>query len=62
MSSPPAEGDLQLEDLLPDMMTCGSLDPGPDPTWAEAWAVTDALIAEMARRCAEAGVDFAVLL
>ncbi|MCB9760889.1 MAG: SGNH/GDSL hydrolase family protein [Alphaproteobacteria bacterium] len=37
-------------------------DPGPDPTWAEAWAVTDALIAEMARRCAEAGVDFAVLL
>ncbi|MCA9709700.1 MAG: hypothetical protein KDK70_27930 [Myxococcales bacterium] len=33
MSSPPAEGDLQLEDLLPDMMTCGSLDPGPDPTW-----------------------------
>lgn len=37
-------------------------DPAPDPTWQEAWALTDALIAAMARRCEAAGVGFAVLL
>ncbi len=37
-------------------------DAHPDPVWDEAWAVTDALIAEMARRCAAAGVRFAVVL
>lgn len=37
----------------------------PDATcdaWADAWAVTDALLAEMARRCADAGVRFGVVL
>lgn len=38
---------------------------GPDPlcaAWDDAWAVTDALIAEMARRCDDAGVRFGVVL
>ena len=37
-------------------------DPAPDPTWAEAWTLTDALIGALAARCEAAGVDFAVLL
>ena len=37
-------------------------DPRPDPVWEDAWRVTDALLGEMARRCADAGVGFGVLL
>jgi hypothetical protein len=37
-------------------------DPSPDPLWEEAWQVTDALFAEMARKCAAHGVGFATVL
>lgn len=37
-------------------------DPTADPTWEEAWAVTDALLAEMARRCTAAGARLVVVL
>lgn len=37
-------------------------DPAPSPVWDEAWAVTDALVGALARRCAEAGVGFGVVL
>ncbi len=37
-------------------------DPAPDPVWEEAWAVTDALVAAMARESATAGARFATLL
>ncbi|MFZ5477119.1 MAG: alginate O-acetyltransferase AlgX-related protein [Myxococcota bacterium] len=37
-------------------------DPSPDPTWEEAWAVTDALVAALAARCEAAGVRFATVL
>lgn len=37
-------------------------DPQVSPVWEEAWAVTGALVQEMARRCAAAHVVFGVLL
>ncbi len=37
-------------------------DPAPDPVWDEAWAVTDALVAAMARESAAAGARFATAL
>jgi hypothetical protein len=37
-------------------------DPAGGPLWDEAWSITDAVLAEMAKRCAEQGADFAVLI
>lgn len=37
-------------------------DPHADPVWEEAWAVTGALLAEMAARCRAAGTSLAVVL
>jgi lysophospholipase L1-like esterase len=37
-------------------------DPAPDPVWDEAWAVTDALVAAMARESAAGGARFGTLL
>lgn len=37
-------------------------DPAPDPVWEEAWAVTGALLGELAARCEAAGVGFGVVL
>ncbi|MEM9457850.1 MAG: hypothetical protein AAGF11_26965 [Myxococcota bacterium] len=28
-----AQEALSLDDLIPEIATCGGLDPGPDPTW-----------------------------
>ncbi len=36
--------------------------PAPDPTWQQAWTVTQALIAEIARRCEARDVAFATIL
>ena len=36
--------------------------PQPDATWEEAWKVTDALIAEISRRCEEKNIAFATVL
>jgi lysophospholipase L1-like esterase len=37
-------------------------DPEGGPLWDEAWTITDAVLAEMAKRCAEQGARFAVLI
>ncbi len=37
-------------------------DPAGGPIWEEAWAYTDAALADMARECEAEGADFAVLI
>ena len=37
-------------------------DPSQGPVWDEAWAVTDAMLAELARFCESRGVRFGVML
>lgn len=37
-------------------------DPTPDPVWEEAWAVSEALVAEMAARSAALGARFGVVV